>query len=101
MVGLWVIAVDDVHHGLRANVVEQHEALRLVPRQDAWGIQAGVEHQAGDAHKGFAVFFVGRGVHDDARALGRVNAEIAPKAGIGRGRAHGGGQHAVGVGLGV
>ena len=47
-------------------------------------IQARLFHQGGDAHKGLGVFLVGRRVHDDAAgALVCVNAQIAPKAGIG------------------
>ena len=66
LVSLRVITVDHLHHGVCANVVQQHEALRFVPGQDAGSVQTCVLHQTRNAHKGFTVFFVGRRIHDDA-----------------------------------
>jgi hypothetical protein len=48
-------------------------------------LQAGLRHQAGNIHKGLAVFMGGRGVHDDQTGDAAVNPQVAPKTGIYRG----------------
>ena len=75
---------NDLHHGLCAQIAQQHETCGLVPGQHAGCGQARGGHQAGHFHKRVAVFLVRWGVHDDAAAAsGFVDSEIAPKAGVG------------------
>ena len=82
--------VDDLHHGACTQVVEQQEALGLMPVQHLGGADASVVQQLRDLHKGRAVFLVRWRVHDDqavaVRAACGVNAQIAAKAGVGRGQ---------------
>ena len=74
---------DDFHHGARAQVCQQHEAVGAVPVQHPRRVEAGVLHQRGDAGKRRAVLDSGRRVHDDAAAASRcIDAKIAAKAGI-------------------
>ena len=76
---------DHVHHGLCAQVGQQHEAQRRIPGQHARRFEAGVRHQAGHLDERRAVFLRGRRVHDDEALAARgVHTEIAAKAGIGR-----------------
>ena len=70
-----------------AKVVQEHEAQRFVPSQHTRREQARLLHQGRDLHKRLAVFFVGRGVHDDKAAGSPVNPEVTPKTGVGRGDA--------------
>ena len=85
-IGLRLLAVDDLHHGLPAQIGQQHEALGLVPGQHLGCVHTGIHHHLGHFGKRPAVLFVGRCVHDDAAALGGINAEIAPETGVGRGQ---------------
>ena len=98
-VGLRVFALDDLHHGVRAQVAQQHEAVRGIPVQHLGHAQLGIGHQTGHLYKGQRVLFVRRRVHDDAaaHAVGelRFHPKVAAKAGIGRGAAHGVGKHAL------
>ena len=85
MVGLRIFDVNGGHHGLVAQVSEQHETLRFLPCQNLGGFEACQLHEFGNFDKGFTVFFVGRCVHDNqAGARLCVNAQITPEAGIGR-----------------
>ena len=74
--------VDYLHHGLVAQVGQQHETMRLIPGQNLGRLQASGLHQLCDMHKRLAVFLVGRGIHDDAAALCAVHAQVASKASI-------------------
>jgi hypothetical protein len=89
--GLRIGRVDHVEHGLAAEIVEQQEALGFVPLEHLRGGQARVAHQPGDLNEGGAVLLGGGRVHHDARGgvVRRVDAEVAPEARIGRGRAQG------------
>ncbi|OQC12356.1 MAG: hypothetical protein BWX79_01168 [Alphaproteobacteria bacterium ADurb.Bin100] len=89
-VGLRAVRIDHAHHRLCAQVAEQHEALRLVPGQDARHLESGGFHQPAHVHERRAVFLRGWRVHDDATARSAypVHPEVAPKARIGRGHAH-------------
>ena len=79
--------VDALHHGLIAQVAEQHKALRLVPIEHLRAVDSSLLQQGGDFHKGRAVFFVQRRVHhDQSGAIGAVRAvqaQITPETGIG------------------
>ena len=47
-----VVWVEHLHHGMRAQVVEQHKALSLVPGMDTRHAQICLLHELGHAHKG-------------------------------------------------
>ena len=84
------LLLDELHHGLRAQVAEQHEALRFVPGQHARRVQPGFGHQRSDFDEGRAVFERRWRVHDDATArspVNAINAKVAPETGICRGQA--------------
>ena len=85
-VGVGIVRVDHVEHRLRTEVVEQQEALGLVPVEHLGRGHAGFAQQLRYLHEGLAVLLVGRRVHHDARGRGAVgiDAEIAPEAGVGR-----------------
>ena len=85
---LGLLLVQNVDQGLRAHIREQHETLGLVPIENFGHAQTGGLQQLLHLHKGAAVFFIGRCIHDDAAgACARINAQIAPETGIGRGQA--------------
>ncbi len=93
VVGLRVVGVDPIQHGLVAQVAQQHEALRFVPGQHLGYQQTGFAHERGHVHEGLAVFVRGRRVHHDEAVPGlRVDAQVAPEAGVGGGGAKGRGQ---------
>ena len=83
MIGLRVLLVNGSHHGLVAQVGEQHEALRCVPRQNLWRFQTRRLHELGHFDEGFTIFFVWRRIHhDQTGALLIVHPQIPSKAGI-------------------
>ena len=79
--------VDALHHGLIAQVGEQHKALRLVPIEHLGAVDASLLQQSRDFDKWRAVFFVRRRVHHDqsgaVRVVCAVQAQITPETGIG------------------
>ena len=76
------------HHGVVAQIAEQHKALGLVPSQNFRHSQARSTKEAGNAYKRLGVFLRGRRIHDDAAATsGAVYAQVTPKRGISRGDA--------------
>ena len=88
MVGLRVISVDAIHHRVLAQVAHEHETVGFVPGQDLGHQQTGLAQQSRDVHKRAAVFMRRWGIHDDqAVALLVVDAQVAAKAGVGRGGA--------------
>ena len=94
--GLGVFGGEQLDQRGAAQIAQQHEAAGFVPGQDVWHVQAGSCHQRLHLHKGAAVFLVGRRIHHDAAGAGRaVDAQVAAKAGVGRGRAQAGGQQLV------
>jgi hypothetical protein len=77
-----------------AEVGQQQEAVGHVARDDGRHVDAGALEQAGDVDEGRHVFALGRGVHRDqgrpqpGLQLGQhVEPEVAPEAGVARGRA--------------
>ena len=82
--------------GVLAEVREQQEAVRAVPVEHLRDVQAGLLHQALHLHERGAVFLVGRRVHHDVAGLEAIDAQVAAKAGVGRGQAQGLGPQAVG-----
>ncbi len=94
--GLRVVLAQVLDHGLAAHVGQQHEALRLVPGQDAGHGQARALQQRLHVHEGAAVLLLRRRVHDDeGGAALRVHAQVAAEAGVAGGGAHAGRQQAV------
>ena len=84
------IEIELVQVGNGAEVGQQQKALRDILRQNARHGDAGGGEQVGDVDEGFDVFLRRRSVHDDqAAALLCIHAEIAAKAGVGRGRTQG------------
>ena len=76
------LLLDHLHHGLCAQVAQQHEAMRLVPGQHARCVQPGPGHQFGYLDEGRAVFERRRCVHDDAAASALADAQVTPEAGV-------------------
>ena len=97
-IGLRLGRVDGLHHGLGAQVAQQHEALGLVPGQHLGHQQAGFVHQLRHFDKRAAIFFVRRGVHDDAATGHAVNTQVAPETCVGRGDTKRAGVQALGRG---
>ena len=69
LIGPCVLALHRLHHGLRPQIGQQHEAFGLIPCQHLRRVQAGLVHETGDLGKGSAVFLRRRRIHDDAAAL--------------------------------
>ena len=81
---------------LLPEVVEQQEALPFVGGQDLWPVQAGGRDQAGDPDERPHVLLRRRRVHHNpARSAVGVDAQVATKAGVGRGGAQRGRLQAV------
>jgi hypothetical protein len=86
-VGQAEVGVQRVEIADAAEVGEQQEAVVKILVQYPWRGEPGLGQQAGDMDEGPAVFLVGRGVHQDARAAVRLaQAEIAAETGVRRGR---------------
>ncbi len=78
-----------------AQVGEQQEALRGVAGQHPRRMQTGAVDEAGHLHEGAHVLLRRRRVHHDERAGAGLHAEVAPEAGVGRGRLQRGGLEGV------
>ena len=93
---LWQFSVGQhLHHGVRTQVVQQHEALRLLPGQHLWRQQASIGHQLGDGDRRLRIFFVGWRVHQDERAWSALHAKVAAKTCVRRCNPHRSGVQAV------
>lgn len=66
------VGVNGLQDGVCTKVCEEDEAVLLVPVEDFGDVQACFFHEVGDAHKGFSIFLVGRGVHNDIGGMARV-----------------------------
>ena len=82
------LRLEGLQVGGRAEVREQQEALVEVVREHFGHVGAGGAEEPGHVQPGAHVFLAGGRVHDDARgaAVGEGGTEVAPEAGVGRGR---------------
>ena len=69
---------------LGTQVAEQQEALLRIVFQHLRPVQPGIADELRHLHERAHVFLRRRCVHDDAAALCRFDAQVAPEAGIGR-----------------
>ena len=75
--------------GPRTKVGQEQEAVKNVLRQHTRRVEPGPLDQASHVHEGSNVFLWRRGIHHDEASRRALDAQVAPKARIGAGRAQG------------
>jgi len=89
---MWVGLGEGLHHGVGAQVFQEHKALSGGVLQNLWGFEPGLVHEGGHVHKPSGVLKFWGGIHDDQGGMSGVLAQdpcVAPETRVRRGQAKG------------